>query len=154
MPLQFCMRFFVLGLLVAKPLSSAVIGTSRPAESITAARIATLPKKDRALWMAYLVRSEKQMHLDRAALTAEQMAGAVEPAMPNPGFAGRSMPLDRDAAWYGTAEARHVADKEIDGRAALERKARFFRDNRDNADEESHLLAVAFTERHRGLREQ
>jgi PelA/Pel-15E family pectate lyase len=110
MPLQFCMRFLVLGLLVATPLSSAVIATSRPAESITAARIATLPKKDRALWMAYLERSQKQMHLDRATLTAEQTAGAPEPAMPNPGFAGRSMPLDRDAAWFGTAEARHVAD--------------------------------------------
>lgn len=110
MPHQFCMRFLVLGLLVSTPLSSAVIGTSRPAESITAARIATLRKKDRALWMAYLDRSQKQMHLDQATLTAEQTTGALEPAMPNPGFAGRSMPLDPDAAWYGTAEARHVAD--------------------------------------------
>jgi PelA/Pel-15E family pectate lyase len=110
MPLQFCTRFLVLGLLVATPLSSAVIGTSRPEESITAARIAKLPKKDRALWLAYLVRSEKQMHLDRATFTAEQTAGGPELAMPKPGFAGRSMPLDRDAAWYGTAEARHVAD--------------------------------------------
>jgi PelA/Pel-15E family pectate lyase len=100
----------VLGLLVATPLSSAVIGRSRPAESITAARIATLPKKNRALWLAYLERSQKQLHLDRTTFAAERTAGAPEPAMPNPGFAGRSMPLDRDAAWYGTAEARHVAD--------------------------------------------
>jgi hypothetical protein len=42
---------------MATPLPSAVIGTSKPAESITAARIATLPKKDRAVWMAYLERS-------------------------------------------------------------------------------------------------
>ena len=48
----------------------------------------------------------------------------------------------------------HVPDKEIDGRAAFEREARLFGDNRDNADEESHLLAVAFTERHQGLRER
>jgi PelA/Pel-15E family pectate lyase len=110
MPLQFCTRFLVLGLLVATPLFSAVIGTSRQAESITAARIATVPKKDRALWMAYLERSQKQMRVDRATFVAEHTAGAPEPAMPNPGFAGRSMPLDRDGAWYGTAEARHVAD--------------------------------------------
>ena len=110
MPFHFSMRFLLLGLFVATPLSSAVIGTSEPEQSITAARIAVLPKKDRGLWMAYLKRSQKQMQVDRATLAAERTAGAPEPAMPNPGFAGRSMPLDRDAEWYGTAEARHVAD--------------------------------------------
>ena len=110
MPLRFCMRFLLLGQLVARPLPSAVIGTSRPAESITAARIAALPKKDRAVWMAYLERSQKQMQVDRATLASERAYGAPEPVMPNPGFAGRSMPLDRDAAWYGTPQARHVAD--------------------------------------------
>ena len=104
------MRFLLLGLLVATPLSSAMIGTSTPAESITAARIDALPKKYRAVWMSYLARSQKQMQADRAALAAERLAGAPEPVMPKPGFAGRSMPLDRDAEWYGTAEARHVAD--------------------------------------------
>jgi PelA/Pel-15E family pectate lyase len=104
------MRFLLLGQLVATPLPSAVIGTSRPAESITAARIAALPKKDRAVWMAYLERSQKQMQVDRATLASERAYGAPEPVMPNPGFAGRSMPLDRDAAWYGTPQARHVAD--------------------------------------------
>ncbi len=110
MPFRFSIRFLLVGLLVATPLSSAVIGTSTPAESITADRIAALRKKDRGLWMAYLARSQKQMQVDRATLAAERTAGAPEPAMPNPGFAGRSMPLDRDAEWYGTAEARHVAD--------------------------------------------
>jgi hypothetical protein len=38
MPLHFFTRFLLLGLLVATPLSSAVIGTSKPAESITAAQ--------------------------------------------------------------------------------------------------------------------
>ena len=100
----------LLALITAAPLRSAVIGTSVPAESITATRIASLPKKDRAAWMAYLERSQKQMQLDRAALAAERPAGAPEPAMPNPGFGGRTMPLNRDAAWYGSAEARHIAD--------------------------------------------
>ena len=107
---QFFARLFLLGFLAATPLSSAVIGTSRPAESITAARIATLPAKDRAAWTAYLERSQKQMQIDRAALAAERKAGAPEPAMPKEGFSARTMPLNREAAWYGTPEARHVAD--------------------------------------------
>jgi PelA/Pel-15E family pectate lyase len=110
MPLHFSARFLLLGLLAATPVSLAVIGTSKPAESITAARIAALPKKDRGVWMAYLERSRKQMQVDRATLAAERMAGAPEPAMPKHGFSARTMPLNRDGAWYGTAEARHVAD--------------------------------------------
>jgi PelA/Pel-15E family pectate lyase len=110
MPVHFSTRFLLLGLLVATPVSSAVIGTSKPAESITAVRIAALPKKDRGVWMAYLERSRKQMQVDRAALAAERTAGAPELAIPKEGFSARTMPLNRDAAWYGTAEARHIAD--------------------------------------------
>jgi PelA/Pel-15E family pectate lyase len=110
MPLQSAARFFLLSLLAATPLSSAVIGTSRPAESITAARIAALPAKDRAAWAVYLERSQKQMQIDRATLAAERTAGAPEPPLPKEGFSARTMPLNRDAAWYGSAEARHVAD--------------------------------------------
>jgi PelA/Pel-15E family pectate lyase len=110
MPLHFSTRFLLLGFLVATPLSSAVIGVSKPAESITADRIATLRKRDRGLWMAYLARSQKQMQADRAALAAERGDEATELEMPKEGFGGRSMPLGRDAAWYGTAEARHIAD--------------------------------------------
>jgi PelA/Pel-15E family pectate lyase len=110
MSLRFPVSLLLLALITAAPLRSAVIDTSVPAESITATRIASLPKKDRVVWMAYLDRSQKQMQLDRAALAAERTAGAPEPAMPNPGFSARTMPLNRDAAWYGTAEARHIAD--------------------------------------------
>jgi PelA/Pel-15E family pectate lyase len=99
----------LLGLLVSTPLSSAVIGTSKPAESITPARIATLPAKDRAAWTGYLERSQKQMQVDRATLAAER-EGGPEPALPKEGFSARTMPLDRDAEWYGTTEARRVAD--------------------------------------------
>jgi PelA/Pel-15E family pectate lyase len=107
---SFFARFFLVGLLAAAPLSSAVIGTSKPAESITAARIATLPAKDRAVWTAYLERSQMQMQIDRATLAAERTAGAPEPPLPKEGFSARTMPLNRDAVWYGSAEARHVAD--------------------------------------------
>jgi PelA/Pel-15E family pectate lyase len=110
MSFRFPSSLLLLALITAAPLRSAVVGTSVPAESITATRIASLPKKDRVVWMAYLDRSQKQMQLDRATLAAERTAGAPEPAMPNPGFSARTMPLNRDAAWYGTAEARHIAD--------------------------------------------
>ncbi len=110
MPLRFSARFFLLGLFITSPLCSAVIGTSKPAESITPARIAALPAKDRAAWMAYLERSQKQMQIDRATLAAERTAGAPEPPIPKEGFSARTMPLNRDAAWYGSAEARHIAD--------------------------------------------
>ncbi len=110
MPLHFSARFFLLSLLVATPLFSAVIGTSKPAESITPARIATLPAKDRAAWMVYLERSQKQMQVDKATLAAERTAGAPEPPLPKEGFSARTMPLNRDAAWYGSVDARHVAD--------------------------------------------
>lgn len=110
MPSLFSSRFFLLGLLVATPLSSAVIDTSKPAESITPARIAMLPAKERPAWTAYLERSQKQMQIDRATFAAEHTAGAPEPPLPKEGFSARTMPLNRDAAWYGTPEARHVAD--------------------------------------------
>ena len=103
-------QLFVLGLLVATPLSSAVIGTSKAAESITAERIATLPKKDRTAWIAYLERSQKQMQADKAALAAERQPAAPEPPLPKEGFSARTMPLNREASWYGTTEAKHVAD--------------------------------------------
>jgi hypothetical protein len=85
-----------------------VIGTSKRAESITAARIATLPAKERGAWTAYLERSAKQMQVDKATLAAERTAGSPEPATPKEGFSARTMPLNRDAAWYGT-RARHIA---------------------------------------------
>lgn len=102
--------FFLVSLLAFTPIHAAVIGTSKPAEPITAARIAQLPAKDRAVWTAYLDRSQNQMHIDRATLAAERTPGTPEPPQPKESFSARSMPLHRDAAWYGTPEARHIAD--------------------------------------------
>jgi PelA/Pel-15E family pectate lyase len=110
MPLSSFARFVLASFLAATPLSSAVIGTSKPAESITAARIATLPAKNRDAWTAYLERSQKQMQVDRATFAAERTAGAAEPPLPKEGFSARTMPLNRDPAWYSTPEAHHIAD--------------------------------------------
>jgi len=104
------LRSLLCSLLVFSSLHASVIGTSKPAESITAVRIAALPAKDRAVWIAYLQRSERQMRADRAALAAERTGAGPEPTLPKESFSARTMPLDRDAAWYGSDEARHIAD--------------------------------------------
>jgi PelA/Pel-15E family pectate lyase len=104
------LRPLLFSLLALTPLNAAVIGTSKPAESITAARIATLPAKDRAAWTAYLERSQKQRQADQAALAAERKSITSEPPVAKESFSARTMRLDRDPAWYGTPEARHIAD--------------------------------------------
>ena len=95
---------------VATGAAATIVGTNQPAEPITAARIAALPDAQRAAWQAYLERSEAQRLADRAALAAERKPGLVVPPPPQEDAHSNSMPLDRDAAWYGTPEARHVAD--------------------------------------------
>lgn len=99
-----------LGLLLVPSLHAAVIGTSKPAESITAARIAQLPPQSRAAWTKYLQRSQQQMQADQAALAAERKPGVPVPPLPNEGGAARSMPLNKTPDWYKTPEAQHIAD--------------------------------------------
>jgi hypothetical protein len=90
---------------------AAVVGTSVPASSITAARIAQLPKAQRAEWTRYLDRSVRQMAADRAVLLGElKEAGLSEALVPPSGSAARGMPLDRAPEWYAGAEARRIAD--------------------------------------------
>jgi PelA/Pel-15E family pectate lyase len=90
---------------------AAVVGTNTPAQAISAARIQALPAHDRDVWKAYLARSEQQGLADRAALAAELKPGQSPPPPPAEGPGGpKAMPLDRDAAWYATPEARHIAD--------------------------------------------
>jgi PelA/Pel-15E family pectate lyase len=90
---------------------ATVVGTNTPAQPLSAARIDTLPAKDRDVWRAYLARSEKQRLADHAALAAELKPGQPAPPPPVEGPGGpKAMPLDRDAAWYATPEARHIAD--------------------------------------------
>ena len=95
------MRFvrLVVPILFCVQLHAAVIGVSRPAESITAERIDRLPAKDRAAWVAYLKRSEEQMRVDRATLAAELKPGMAAPAQPKEGRS--AMSLKREAAGMG-----------------------------------------------------
>ena len=102
--------FCLAALMVGSAGLAAVIGKSEAAQSLTAARISALPTSERKAWLAYLQRSEQQEKLDRAALATERQGMKDLPPEPPLGFSARSMPLDREASWYGSADARHTAD--------------------------------------------
>ncbi|HTH54358.1 MAG TPA: pectate lyase [Edaphobacter sp.] len=103
-------RFLLLSFFLVPSLHASVIGVSKPAEPITEARIQQLPAQDRAAWLAYLQRSQKQRQADQAALLAERKPGTPAPPIARESFAGRTMPLDKPAEWYATPEALHIAD--------------------------------------------
>lgn len=96
--------------LLASPVLAGVIGANVPAKPITAERIAALPAAQQPAWKAYLARSIAQEKADRAALAAELKPGQAAPPPPGGGHGDNGMALNKDAAWYGSAEARHVAD--------------------------------------------
>ncbi|MGD0870262.1 MAG: pectate lyase [Bryobacteraceae bacterium] len=92
-------------------LPAAVVGTSTPALSLTAERMAALPEAQRNAWKEYLERSARQMQADRGFLRAElQAAGLKEPTPAPHGSSARSVPLDQPREWYGGAEARRIAE--------------------------------------------
>jgi PelA/Pel-15E family pectate lyase len=103
-------RAFTLSLLLTLPLQASIVGTNTPAASLTVARVQTLPRSQRAPWLAYLERSSAQMAADKASLAVERVGLATIPPLPKQGFSGRSMPLHRDAAYYSSEAARSIAD--------------------------------------------
>ena len=92
----------------------ATIGRNMPARSLSAARIAAMPRSEQKSWSAYLERSEHQRAADKAAFASEAKAAGVtvftEPAH---GYGSHCLPLDRDKQWYATSEARRAADNLI-----------------------------------------
>lgn len=104
------MRSVLLLVCSVASLPAATIGKSITPPPLTRDRISTLPEKDRAAWLAYLDRSERQMRADRLALGAElKSAGLSRPTVPPSGGAARSVPLDRPAEWYATPDALGIA---------------------------------------------
>ncbi len=89
---------------------ATIIGKSEPAQSLTVSRISALPTSQRGAWLTYLHRSEQQENIDRAALDTERRGMKDVPPDPPLGPSARSMPLDREASWYSSADARHIAD--------------------------------------------
>lgn len=95
----------------ASPALADVVGQNVPAPQLTAERIAELPPVERRAWSAYLARSERQMRADRASIERE-LRGLDNPPPPPSAthYSQSNMPLDRDASWYASAEARAIAD--------------------------------------------
>lgn len=97
--------------LFAAGLHAAVIGKSTAAPSITAERIATLPRAEQAAWRTYLDQSARQEAADRAAMRAElKTAGLAAATLPPSGNSAKSLPLNKPAEWYAGTEARRTAD--------------------------------------------
>jgi len=96
---------------VSGAAKAEVLRLNTPAVGLTSDRIGALPDAERGPWVEYLARSQAKHLADRAALAAELPAGATPPPPPKAvGPAHYNMPLDRPADWYGTAEARAIAD--------------------------------------------
>ncbi|MDR7333439.1 pectate lyase [Roseateles asaccharophilus] len=99
-------RLLVLALLPGAAFA-AVIGHNTPAPKMSVARLAELPAAQRPAWQAYLERSDRQAAFDRATLARELKPGDT---VPPPPVAGKTnAPLDREPAWYASAEAQAIA---------------------------------------------
>lgn len=98
----------IAGLAVPVAIQAAVIGENTPARPLTIDRLNELPADQRSPWADYIRRSEAQEKVDRATLAAELKPGEAPP--PPPVAGSGHMVLNKDAAWYGTPEARAIAD--------------------------------------------
>jgi PelA/Pel-15E family pectate lyase len=95
----------------AATATASIIGTNPPAESLTQARIAQLPPREQSAWIAYFQHSQRQRQADKEIFQAELVrAGIKTPIEPPHSFSAHSIPLDRETAWYASADARHIAD--------------------------------------------
>lgn len=96
------------GLAFAAPAFSAITGANTPAPEVNTARLVEPPAAQRAVWADYIARSRKQGQFDRDTLAAELRPGEAAP--PPPVAGSGKMALKKDAAWYGSADARAMAD--------------------------------------------
>ena len=101
---SFCAAAFCLALVFH--VSAAIIGTNVPATPLTAERVAALPA-----WKIYLENSQRQRRADQDFLRAElKTHGLKQSALPHETHNAKGVALDRPATWYGTPEARRIAD--------------------------------------------
>lgn len=102
-------------LFAAASFSAAkTIGTNTPAESVTRERIMQLPPAQRAAWLKYLDRSQRQRQADKDTFQAElKRLGISAPIDPPHGFGARGIPLEREASWYASADAQRIADNVV-----------------------------------------
>jgi PelA/Pel-15E family pectate lyase len=89
---------------------ATVVGQLEPAVPMDAKRVAAVPAVQQPAWSDYLTRSQQQMAADKAALAAERQGLAVIPPALKGDEGNKVMALNRPAAWFGSPEARHIAD--------------------------------------------
>ncbi len=95
----------------ASRVDASVIGHSQQGPPLTVERVrADVPAREQSAWLAYLQRSSEAMHRDKSALAHERSGMSKLPPLPSSNPGTKSMPMDKDAAWYASAEARHIAD--------------------------------------------
>jgi PelA/Pel-15E family pectate lyase len=100
----------LVSVLLASTAQAAVIGKMTPAQPVTEASVAALPAAERKVWLDYLARSRAAAAKNQALLKAERGAAPAPEGRKENGRSDQTMPLDRPADWYRSAEARHVAD--------------------------------------------
>lgn len=95
----------------AVAVRAAIVGTNSPVVPLTAERIHSLPVRERGEWGKFLTRSEAQRKVDQKFFHDEMKRHGAQKSVFPPLSAGvGSMPLNQPAAWYGSAEARRIAD--------------------------------------------
>jgi PelA/Pel-15E family pectate lyase len=100
------MNLLVLAAVLALPAHAGVVGHTIPAAPLGDANVAGQPA-----WQAYLARSRALMAADKAAFARERATlDAAIPGVAESGKGSRTMPLAQADSWYGSAQARHVAD--------------------------------------------
>ena len=106
-----CCLVMMAFVLAAPALPAAIIGTNTPAGEITDESIATLPPAQQRVWKQYLARSNRQKQADQALLHREmKKLNLTDAIRPPSGNSARSLPLNRDRAWYGGSNAQFLAD--------------------------------------------
>ena len=97
---------FALIFATPKTTLATVIGTNVPANPLTATRVAALPA-----WKSYLENSIRQRKADQDFLHAEMKALHLTNAIAPPKSSSpKGTPLDRTASWYGSEDARRIAE--------------------------------------------
>lgn len=85
-----------------------VIGHMTSATPLAAARVATLPAAQQPAWTTYLARAREHMRKVHAVLAAERAAPRGDIAAAPPGSRGGTVPLNKNAGWYGAGRARDL----------------------------------------------
>lgn len=112
---RFAEPLFRMALLVAlgfaSPIPAAIIGTNPPVLPLTTERIASLPAASGMAWKEYLEHSKRQRKADQLFFQNEMEDHDIKQSVvPPTGRAAYSMPLDNRAIWYGSDDARGIAD--------------------------------------------